>query len=229
MLIGSVSTGFMAERPYVGAGVAVGCSEARAAFAAFAGGAAGFVSERPASRSPPHADDRGPERRLREVAIPQPESPVSHEVIVDLIGSTKTTTALKVRSKLDKRQYVGGITLSDKHSRSSARTFTANGTTPSSPDMSSGSLVRSHLEPPEARCHRSAWQRRDRDRGHGVGGSFLVDSCLSRCRPQVSADSTCNKPETDEDSAQIPGVGEIVVDWIHQSTDDDGPTSRDGE
>ena len=39
---------------------------------------------------------------------------VSHEVIVNLIGSTKTTTGLKVRSKLDKRQYLDGIKIPDK-------------------------------------------------------------------------------------------------------------------
>ncbi len=39
---------------------------------------------------------------------------VSHEVIVNLIASTKTKTGLKVRSKLDKRRYPVGIKIPDK-------------------------------------------------------------------------------------------------------------------
>jgi hypothetical protein len=45
---------------------------------------------------------------------------ISHEVIVNLIGSTKTTTGLKVRSKLDKRQYLGGIKIPDKQMKTLA-------------------------------------------------------------------------------------------------------------
>jgi hypothetical protein len=45
---------------------------------------------------------------------------VSHEVIVNLIGSTKTTTGLKVRSKLDKRRYLDGIKIPDKQMKTLA-------------------------------------------------------------------------------------------------------------
>lgn len=45
---------------------------------------------------------------------------VSHEVIVNLIGSTKTTTGLTVRSQLDKRQYLSGIKIPDKQMKALA-------------------------------------------------------------------------------------------------------------
>lgn len=39
---------------------------------------------------------------------------VSHEVIVNLIASTRTATGLKVRAKLDKRRYQSGLKITDK-------------------------------------------------------------------------------------------------------------------
>jgi hypothetical protein len=39
---------------------------------------------------------------------------VSYAVIVKLIGSTTTTTGLKVRCRLDKKRYPKGIKISDK-------------------------------------------------------------------------------------------------------------------
>jgi hypothetical protein len=39
---------------------------------------------------------------------------VSHEVVVKLIGRTKTKTGLKVKAKLDKRRYPKGIKISDE-------------------------------------------------------------------------------------------------------------------
>ena len=47
---------------------------------------------------------------------------VSHEVIVNLIASTKTHTGLKVRAKLDKRTYPGGIKITDKQMKTLALT-----------------------------------------------------------------------------------------------------------
>ena len=47
---------------------------------------------------------------------------VSHEVIVNLIASTKTHTGLKVRAKLDKRTYPGGIKIADKQMKTLALT-----------------------------------------------------------------------------------------------------------
>jgi transposase len=45
---------------------------------------------------------------------------VSHEVIVNLIASTKTMTGLKVRAKLDKRRYSSGLKITDKQMKSLA-------------------------------------------------------------------------------------------------------------
>jgi hypothetical protein len=47
---------------------------------------------------------------------------VSHEVVVNLIASTKTRTGLRVRAKLDKRRYAAGMKISDKHMKSLAIT-----------------------------------------------------------------------------------------------------------
>jgi hypothetical protein len=56
---------------------------------------------------------------------------VSHQVIVQLIAATTTTTGLKVRCELDPNAYPAGIKVSDDGSKPSilpATTFTANGT-----------------------------------------------------------------------------------------------------
>ena len=45
---------------------------------------------------------------------------VSHEVIVNLIASTRTATGLKVRAKLDKRRYQSGLKITDKQMKSLA-------------------------------------------------------------------------------------------------------------
>jgi hypothetical protein len=37
----------------------------------------------------------------------------SHDVMVNLIGSTKTKTGLKVKAKIDKRKYPMGVKVSD--------------------------------------------------------------------------------------------------------------------
>jgi hypothetical protein len=38
---------------------------------------------------------------------------VSHDVVVKLIGSTKTKSGLKVKARLDKRKYPKGLKVSD--------------------------------------------------------------------------------------------------------------------
>ena len=45
---------------------------------------------------------------------------VSHEVIVNLIASTRTATGLKVRAKLDKRRYPSGLKVTDKQMKTLA-------------------------------------------------------------------------------------------------------------
>ncbi len=38
---------------------------------------------------------------------------VSHDVIVNLIGATKTTSGLRVKARLDKRRYPLGVEVTD--------------------------------------------------------------------------------------------------------------------
>ena len=61
---------------------------------------------------------------------------ISHQVIVDLIAHTTTTTGLTVHCVLDTGQYPTGIKYTNDDVdalRSPATTSTANGTTPSRP------------------------------------------------------------------------------------------------
>ena len=39
---------------------------------------------------------------------------VSHDVIVNLIGATKTASGLRVKARLDKRRYPLGVEVSDE-------------------------------------------------------------------------------------------------------------------
>ena len=64
----------------------------------------------------------------------------SHEVIVNTIAATTTSTGLKVRAVLDTTDYPTGVKIRDKQMRQLAQTAagyattgTASGTTPSTP------------------------------------------------------------------------------------------------